>query len=279
MSLHALGGSELRGDNLVRFVYLDESGIANPEQEPYTVVAGVMVHADKHWKAIETYLLGMVERFVPLDKREGFFFSGKDLHHGSGHTPRERYPRQLRIAILHELCEIPRRFDLPIVAGFVKRAHYASFFPSQSASDLTVEAHLLATVQCAACVEIYMRAHAEQGEVATMVYENNDNAKQIIRKMHNFLRSSAALDGAYRMGFALANVIPFQRIVDTAHFAEKLDTSLLQIADACAFGIKRHLMEVDDENYFGPMAEKVFRSPDVFESSEISALSSSAQFS
>ncbi len=47
----SISGVRLDGEKLVRFVYLDESGISI--NEAVTVVAGVIVDADKQWKAVE----------------------------------------------------------------------------------------------------------------------------------------------------------------------------------------------------------------------------------
>ncbi len=44
--LRSLTGHTLRGASLVRLVYLDEAGISKTAEEPYLVVAAVIVHAD-----------------------------------------------------------------------------------------------------------------------------------------------------------------------------------------------------------------------------------------
>jgi hypothetical protein len=58
------------------------------------------------------------------------------------------------------------------------------------------------------------------------------------------------------------------RVVDTVLFAEKSESSPLQVADACAFAIKRHLMKTPEADRFykslvrkmviGPKAEAPF---------------------
>lgn len=44
--LRSLDGGDLLRDRLVRLVYVDEAGISNRHDEPFTVVADVVVHAD-----------------------------------------------------------------------------------------------------------------------------------------------------------------------------------------------------------------------------------------
>lgn len=58
----SLSGVELDGDSLVRFVFLDESGIS--ANESVTVVAGVIVHADLQWKEVEKALFDLADKYL-----------------------------------------------------------------------------------------------------------------------------------------------------------------------------------------------------------------------
>jgi hypothetical protein len=80
-------------------------------------------------------------------------------------------------------------------------------------------------------------ASAEKDEVSSIAVENNDRARRLIKNQHNFLRAPnlTLLDEETRRR------LPLKRIVDSVNFAEKLDSSPLQIADACAFAIMRRL--------------------------------------
>jgi len=41
----------------------------------------------------------------------------------------------------------------------------------------------------------------------------------------------------------LEKLLPFERIIETIHFAQKTESSLLQVADVCAFALKRDIMK------------------------------------
>lgn len=271
MSLYALGGGELAGDKLVRFVYLDESGISNPD-EKYIVVAGVIIDGDKHWKLIEKHLAELVGRFIPEAEQEGFFFHATDIHHGSGLTPRDRYGRDLRITMLRELCEIPLKFSLPVVAGFIKWSELEANMPSVRRHEQVITGQAIASCQCAASAEVFMRTQTDKGEIARLIYENNDNARSLIREAHNYLRTPKSLLRAEQSGRDLSKILPFRRIVGAAGFEEKLDTSLLQVADACAFAIRRQLMAVDKEAYFLSIGAALLKNPGILEHSLGAAL-------
>ena len=48
------------GDELVRVIYSDESGLGGFEAEPITVVAAICINVDERWHAIETELTDIV---------------------------------------------------------------------------------------------------------------------------------------------------------------------------------------------------------------------------
>jgi hypothetical protein len=48
------------------------------------------------------------------------------------------------------------------------------------------------------------------------------------------------------------------RVIDTVHFAEKKSSSILQVADACAFFVKRRLMNTSEHmRFFGPLKPRM----------------------
>jgi hypothetical protein len=65
-------GIPLEGDKLVRITYMDESG--SSRRDPIVVEAGVIIHGDDQVIPVEEHLEGLVEKHIPEDKREGFYF-------------------------------------------------------------------------------------------------------------------------------------------------------------------------------------------------------------
>jgi len=251
MSLYALGGGELIGDKLVRYAYLDESGIGDPEREPYVIVAGVIVHADKQLRALEKYLKDMVIEYVPEDKREGFVFHAKELRNGGGVFDRGTYPEEKRLTALEELCSLPKQFELPVVLGFRKRSDVQEGHPEVSAEHILIAAQTAASTACLIQIERLMRSLKED-EVATLVYENNDSAKKLIKETHNFLKKDTAYKVIEEENFPTwKHLIPLKNIAETAFFVEKNESSILQVADAIAFTLNRKFRgESDADRYF-----------------------------
>ncbi len=85
-------------------------------------------------------------------------------------------------------------------------------------------------------------------EVGNIVCENNKTARISISSLHNLIKSvpagSEEIDEDYR------GYLPFRKIVNTVFYAEKTEVSLLQVADALAFVLKRKSMGKSDEDYF-----------------------------
>jgi hypothetical protein len=258
MSIRALGGGALDGDRLVRFVYLDESGIGNAKDDRFVVTAGVVVHADVHWKPLEQYLLDLVDEMVRPEDRHGFYFHGTDLFHGTKKTHRDIYPKELRWDVLRRLCFAVEKFHLPVVVGFVDRAD--PLLLGANPNDTVIRAQTVTAGLCLLQVEEYMQEFAYTGELATMVYENNNQCRTHIKRLQKqFLDRQAApalrTFETHMLGKPYSTQhLPLKRVVDTANFVEKEDCCILQIADACAFVIKRHLMgKSDSEQFVAPI--------------------------
>ena len=114
---------------------------------------------------------------------------------------------------------------------------------------------------CAVGANEYMNKRGEAGEVALLIAENNNDARRLIRSHHNFLRDPAMVA---LLSEETRKNLPLTRLVDTVHFAEKLDSSLLQLADACAYVIKRQLMKASDsDRFYQPLVPFMVRRPNL----------------
>jgi hypothetical protein len=62
----SFSGAPLEGNKIVRFSYMDEAGLSKPEEEPYLVVAGVIVNADSDLNGVERHSDQDVPTFVGI---------------------------------------------------------------------------------------------------------------------------------------------------------------------------------------------------------------------
>jgi Protein of unknown function (DUF3800) len=242
----SLSWAALEGSKLVRLVYLDETGIS--VNEPVVVVAGVVIDADKHYMIVAQYIRDLIAEYVPEDCRygywgDGFTFHAKDLFHGSGKVfDKQKYPLERSHEVFKKLLGIPVLFQLPVVCGHLLKRSVAGM----SKQDLRHEPsknQAFAFSLCALAAERYMKGVSDPLEIATLVAEDNNETRRMVKEMHLLLRGARQhSDGGDALLSILLEIasdcLPIRRIVDTVSFAEKIDSFLLQIADACALVIR-----------------------------------------
>ncbi|GJD34002.1 DUF3800 domain-containing protein [Methylobacterium aerolatum] len=223
----------------MQLVYLDEAGISRRSDEPYVVVAGVIVNADQKWKSIEDRFIDLTDKYVPdYESTYGqpFIFHAMDIWHGSGNFPRDRYTRESRIKLLGELASIPFEFDLPVVAGYLKKADYENYLqarsPGMKAEAISKWSHAVAFFSAIRRVEHWMKTKAPN-EVAMLIAEDTDRVKGLIGALH-----AAYTDRSYHW---VEGAFQSEHIVDAVHFTKKKQSILLQVADHMAFIVKRRL--------------------------------------
>jgi hypothetical protein len=238
----------------MRVAYLDEAGIGDIDNEPIVVVAGVIMHADGQWLTVEKRLKACVLKHIQEQDRAGFYFHGKDVFSGSKHLPHSRYTREHRWALLDELCGLPHELSLPVFFAWIDRRELGKKHPTAPIKDLTTAAQAICASVCMFAIERFMRENYGN-EVAFVVHENNDQSRAIVREMHNEFRNPSKQLQDFQNSHGTAYSLPFKNIVDTAHFAEKKDTPMLQLADICAFAIKRRLMAKPNSDRFAKPIE------------------------
>src|SRR5262245_60745155 len=110
----------------MRIVYMDESG--TNERQSNLAVCGCIIHGDTQFVPIENHLKSLVEKHIPEDKRECFYFHATDIYHGGGtgclFNDRQEWPDERRWAILDDLVAIPRKFNIPVCVGWVDKANF-----------------------------------------------------------------------------------------------------------------------------------------------------------
>jgi hypothetical protein len=243
----ALGGGSLLGDKLVRMVFFDESGTGKIQYEPKFVLAGVIVHTDKQWKAIENHLVSLMDKYCPLpwgDRPYNYCFHAQELYSGGKIFRRDSYPKERRWEALDELCAIPAKFDLPIVSTYVDRSE---------TPDL-VNAYRTCYIENAAVVEGYMRLLPDKSEVACVICEDLPEVRWWVQSMQQYQQHHVK-DGATHLHAHIRDRLWLTRIVGQPHFEGKNPHTILQVADVCAFVIAAQMAKKPESaRFFKPLA-------------------------
>jgi Protein of unknown function (DUF3800) len=238
--------AKARWSNLVRLVYLDEAGISH--EEPALAVAGVIIHGDTQAMEVEKQLDLVRWQHIPEDDWDKVIFHAKDIYHGSKYFDKrkpqwsEKWKRWL---ILVQLAAIIESMKLPIVAGIYRKEGFGGTLPDAMASALADDSfkklviHGSAAVDCVIWTDRWLERFAPD-ENAVIVAEDNDYIKKALKNAVRCLRSDRLMDAEgfdsetkKRLG------LPLKRIIDTPHFAAKIDAPALQLADLVAFTMGR----------------------------------------
>jgi hypothetical protein len=225
-------------------VYLDESGIGDAKHEKYVVVAGVIVQSEQY-KVVQTRIEQVRDQYVPEKYRNGFVFHAADLFQGSEKVMNKaEFPLTKRRDALEGLISIIGELNLPVVQAFHDREVVRRDRPEFSVQEAVVFTQAIAATSCMLTVEAFARRYAQDSSLALVIYENNDQAKKLVKSMHReMLNKSNVKKLTDPKDIERAeNLIPLQRVIDTAHFAEKNEAPILQLADVCAYFIRRRLM-------------------------------------
>jgi hypothetical protein len=256
----SLSGARVERDRHVRLIYIDESGKSNPRQETYTALAGVIINGDQDYQQLETHLKSLVRKHIPEEDRPGFVFHAMDIFHGSRYFQRDKWPREKRHSILEDLAKIPTKFHLTVIPGFVQRLPFMADFrqrvPSATDEWINHMIHIEAFINVARATDTWMRQNAPH-EVAMLVAEKTGKVEAFLKLIHGAFSTETVdiywenreIDRELRKNNKqLISHAAFKtrRIIDTIHFAAKGESALLQIADTCAFLLKRQLMQKQD---------------------------------
>src|SRR5579859_3358374 len=238
----AFGGGPLEGDRIMRMVYVDEAGIS--ANEPFLIVAAVIVDADRQLVAIQRHLDKIVARWIPEAQRENFIFHATELFNGnpkgSGKVferDNPEWPLEKRLQIADELVSVIVRHKLPFTTAWVKKDEFPTAPSSKERwaelgkAQQAIISHATAFTACLLKVDLWMR-HQTNGEVCMMIVEDNDQARAILRESQNH-HQTISIDEVLQEG--AQKLLPLKRIKEDPLFQSKRKSSVLQMADFCAY--------------------------------------------
>ena len=234
-SPRAFGGGPLVGDNRVRIAYLDESGTGSLEADPYLVVAGVIVDADGHAAQLTQNLHKILHGSTPPGVRVPRYLHAKDIWHGTKEYDKIRWPFERRMQILKALSLCPVAHMATVVYGAVDRAKVRQMHPGTSQKRQDEIAYAQAATLCIFQVERFMRERAKEGEIASITFEAGPKGSRLVKEIAYSMRFPKLGE----FGQDVMDFLPLTRIIDNPNFQEKTDSSILQLADYCAFALKR----------------------------------------
>ena len=252
----AIGGDPLEGSRWVRVLYLDESGVGSVEKDPYLCVAGVLIDADTQWISMANDLAAVLAHHTPQGVDRPPFIHAKDVFHGTKDFHRDTWPGSSRIGLLASVSALPVKYDIPVVWCAVDRRDYAKAHPNETPEEHKRDLYTVCVVSCLFQVEQYMRSLSDKSEVCSVVLEENKELQKRLPEIMDFIRNpDTDAGGSLEPGGEA--VIPFRKIIDAPACQPKTASSILQMADYCAFAIKRRVQRArSGQDLVAPIASQ-----------------------
>jgi hypothetical protein len=167
------------------------------------------------------------------------------------------------LQIAADLAAIPGKFDLPIVFGAVDRGKWPQQFPLPEGiqpKERDALCHACGFYSCAIKIEQWMRRNTRD-EVCLLVIEDNHNSRFILREaQRHFQGKHPGTSNPPGQPF------PLGTIKQDPLFEPKQKSSLLQVADFCAYVLKRMFMNPTDPRY-APFYLAIGKQVDLMETS------------
>lgn len=241
----------------MRILYIDEAGVGSLEKDPIMVVAGVIIHADTQWRKLADHMDALLKQATPKGAMPPRCLHAKDIFHGTKEFHRDHWPAEVRHQLLRDIAALPALYGIPIAWAAADRKRYAADFPQDTHQMHTRDCYTVCAVACFMQAELYMREVANRAEVCSVIMEENTELQRRVPELIDFLRGPPE-EERDKLVPGWQNVIPLQKIIDTPASQPKTASSILQLADFCAFAIKRRAEKKGrSELLTGPLAPQL----------------------
>lgn len=236
----------------MRLIYTDEAGIS--DKEPITVVASVIIDGDREYLLLKNEISRIVYEHVPSELRDKFWIHACEIFSGGKSIDRNLWPFEQRLDFLKEIACLPFVHDIPIAFAFDRKDLWKE---SKFRFGLSVSkwSHLMAFKSCMDRADHFMRHYLHGNEIAVVVCEDTQEMRGIIEKyglldreisgsypMIEIKPEKYEIDMGVKKNFFRPEI---RHIIDTPFFAKKRAAPILQLADVCAFILRRYVVGKD----------------------------------
>lgn len=234
----------------MHYFYTDEAGIS--DQEPVTVVVAVGIK-DTQRALTEIQIRGALS-LVPPQFRSDFWFSARKLRRSEEYGGLKVWPTANRVELMRRMMVIPRQLGLPIIWSIARRDHSE---PSDAEGLISrwQRQLIMSYFYCVTTADKFMRDHAGPDEMATIISEDIPKMKRSLlvtfqaAKLNPHMSARMAQEISQEGEFIGPNLIELEvkieRIIGDPAFRKKRTIPFLQIADACAWGLRQFFSQGD----------------------------------
>ena len=245
----------------MRITYWDDCGMFNADQEPFVVVGAAITNVDNQYRPLADSLDALVEKYIPPGDREGFTFHATELWSGGKYfAERSRWPKEKRWDILEDLSKVPGQLEIPLTFGYVRRDDFP-LIKSMDLHDRERVLHNHAFLDMCGSVDRFMQ-EVFPDETTILVGEDNGEVRKSAKEILKIWTDTGSYrNRAIALTPGLCDELPLRTIVDTTHFALKSEGRGLQLADLCAFLIKKHLTDEEAWRFYRHLKHSLIQFP------------------
>lgn len=238
-------------------LFIDEAGTSGAPHEPFSIVAGVIIPTEKR-EAVQHAMNAVVFETVPPQFRDGFLFHAKDLMDSKNKKIREGWPLSRRLALIYTMMRIPAAYRLPVLWVAARNG-----CPFKGDLGLLSKADFIHITSFLHCIGTYNSYLEEADETGIVIVEDVpgrrtrlNNAFHVMRNQPFSARvnySDSRPNAAPSMPSPIDIEFKISRIPDNPYFLRKGMIPWMQLADACAFGIRSFLAKAAHSEIYGRM--------------------------
>ncbi len=210
----------------MNLIYLDESGntgvnLQDPDQPVFTLCALLVPEAK--WQPIDSEIQKVIETQTPFDFQGDFEIHATELRNGTGAW--KGIPHKQRLDCRDALLDVLVRHELCIFAKSTEKKRYASWCHRAFGSDIVVNPHIPAHVLLSQNLNQHLKNLGKE-ELGILIHDEN---KDVDMEIETFIRMLQADSGVLRL----------ERILEKGFFISSKQSRLLQMADLCAFYVRK----------------------------------------
>ena len=168
-------------------------------------------------------------------------------------------PRGVNRHILEDLSKVPGKLEIPLTFGYVRRDDFP--LKSMDLHDRERVLHNLAFLEMCVSVDRFMQ-EVFPDETTILVGEDNGEVRKSAKEILKIWTDTGSYrNRAIALNPGLCDELPLRTIVDTTHFALKSEGRGLQLADLCAFLIKKHLTDEEAWRFYRHLKHSLIQFP------------------
>jgi len=230
----------------VELAYLDESG---SDKDSEILVIGALIVPEEKFTEMEVLVGAVVEELIPRDKQESFErFHAYELY--NGHGVFSDLPETSRFDAISKLLGIVSTgvggLSLPFIYSAInKKALEKSLFHSAKPTDVAFSV-------CTLGIERWLEQNCPDRYLCLVIFDDSDD--RVLKKdMQTSFRTLRQ-----KLGPPMWSANKLWRMHDAMYFGSSKDSAGLQIADLCAYFVRRKIAgQTDPRDFFSLIANQV----------------------